>query len=172
MKIRLGFVSNSSSSSFIVLSDNKTDNKKYTLKDLKYEVYNGETEFGWDWIEYKDIGSKLNFVFLNERYYNISENNLFKQHNYLINVLKRTQGKYHKLNDNEIYLLIEYMDKHINGYIDHQSTMNSDDDIREIITDSKKLEKFLFFDSYLQTGNDNEDEPNYIYVFRESIFND
>ena len=64
------------------------------------------------------------------------------------------------------------MDKHINGYIDHQSIMNRDDDIYEIITDPKKLEKFLFFDSYLQTGNDNEDEPDYILVFRESIFND
>ena len=86
--IRQGFVSNSSSSSFIVYYD-KTDKTPMTKKFWKEDKYygfsyingkrdkedcyvehtitlpftKGKMEFGWEWDSYKDFYSKVNYVF-------------------------------------------------------------------------------------------------------------
>ena len=83
--IRQGFVSNSSSSSFIVYYD-KTDKTPMTKKFWKVNKYydyddrgnkecyftehaitlpfnKGNMEFGWEWDSYKDFYSKVNYVF-------------------------------------------------------------------------------------------------------------
>ncbi len=83
--IRNGFVSNSSSSSFIVYYDknDKTPMTKKFWKVNKYYDYDGRgnkecyftehaitlpftkgnMEFGWEWTSYKDFYSKVNYVF-------------------------------------------------------------------------------------------------------------
>ncbi len=60
MKKRMGFVSNSSSSSFIVISDS-SDMIEMKSEDISIEniVANGTTEFGWQDEEYRDFYSRF-----------------------------------------------------------------------------------------------------------------
>ena len=70
MKIRSGFVSNSSSSSFIVMPSD-IFLVQHMSKDLKDPttlivpfIFGGEVEFGRQRENYKDFGSRLNFAYL------------------------------------------------------------------------------------------------------------
>jgi hypothetical protein len=68
MKIRNGFVSNSSSSSFLVISTNSEEYRptfKYEGVDLNIpEDFGGNTEFGRENVNYTDFGSRLNFALM------------------------------------------------------------------------------------------------------------
>lgn len=64
MKIRTGFVSNSSSTSFIIISDScNEDPKNFNIKDKTLKI-SGFYEFGWNIELHYDFNSKAAFCYL------------------------------------------------------------------------------------------------------------
>ena len=67
--IRLDFVSNSSSSSYVFISDKVTENDiinyKSEIGDIRKVILptnkRGSIAFGWDFVDYIDFWSKMNF---------------------------------------------------------------------------------------------------------------
>jgi hypothetical protein len=155
MKKRIGFVSNSSSSSFVVIDTKKGYD---TIKGLSYEVgKEGESEFGWGIIDIKDIHSRINFAYLQTlEVGNVEQGNKWKQ--MLESAIKENS------NVKEIEYLIDIdhirgeggvgKDK-IWGYIDHQSSALEDENT-EIFKNKDTLKDFIFGKgSYIHLDNDN-----------------
>lgn len=139
MKVRHGFVSNSSSSSFVVIAPDDIyfpefeDNKLI----LSYSFLLGNSEFGWEEETYWGFFSKFNWAYLqtsgNEAY---------------LLMLKTV------VEDNTKCVVeydLEFED--VPGYIDHQSVGGEN---LVIFESEDNLKNFLFSQSsYIQTGNDN-----------------
>lgn len=176
MKIRIGFVSNSSSSSFIVIGKNKI--KKSFLRHISNEcldrtdsftievpeTFKGETRFGWaDYIpvgENDDFATRLNFAALQIAYIKSKDPNVAKKWNDLLNkVFKEETNCSIK---NNFYLkpkfYINCFDEHeYVGYIDHQSNA-SENKNTEMFKNYDSLRRFIFAsDSYIMLDNDNRD---------------
>ena len=141
MKIRNGFVSNSSSSSFIVIGNKPITNVKLNENFVigKY----GECEFGWEFIKYDDMDSRINFAYLQARH----------KEEWMI-MLYDVLRKYGAVNI-ECILSDDWNSGGRWAYIDHQSAacegMNT-----EMFDNDESLEQFLFANnSYIQGGNDN-----------------
>lgn len=168
MKTRIGFVSNSSSSSFIYVSQNEFDlasfKKKCKIADIcrdnRLTIGNlGALEFGWGWNRYQDFSSKLNWLYLNSLYLDCEE---YKEN--LFAALRKIFG--HKLEIIED-LTTSWSDRNeggsTEGYIDHQSNTDG----KELLSNIDDIVKFLANEeSYLCTGNDNEDR-NYLKLSSE-----
>lgn len=143
MKKRLGFVSNSSSSSFIVIGNS---NK---LDEISGELYrvgeNGHTEFGWDIDDIRDIDSRINFCYLQIL---STGNKVWKE--MLEQVIKENSEV--KTID---YLLKDDWEGECCGYIDHQSGAGEGENT-EMFDNKEKLKQFIFDSaSYIHTDNDN-----------------
>lgn len=183
MKLRCDFVSNSSSSSFIVFQDTmKNEHELNAIKERFYSIvgtkdepiygsrvmlpdpYIGEVEFGWDWKVYRSIGDKLNFAALQVAY------------SFGTKYLNRFDMFYSVLSEifDDINMFMFYIAPDIKSmemyyrfkrkedekysdipYIDHQSCATENKNI-EIFKDKETLKKFILTDSYIQGGNDNE----------------
>ena len=144
MKIREGFVSNSSSSSFIVISHDYNELLPSIPEVLTFShsLRCGTSEFGWEEYAHNDFYSKFNFCVIQASY--IPEK--FLEYWFMLeNVM------------NSIGVTIEYDVEVENtyAYIDHQSASYEGENM-EMFESEENLKNFLFNkNSYIQTGNDN-----------------
>lgn len=142
MKIRNGFVSNSSSSSFIVI--NEGSQSKYTFKcdsagNLHIDAHFGECEFGWGPEELYDVESKIVFSYLMARYFIFGEGQKY------IDMLEKV------IIENSNVKTISWEEDF--GYIDHQSVESENLNMFE---SEDILKQFLFCNqSYIQLDHDN-----------------
>jgi hypothetical protein len=143
MKIRNGFVSNSSSSSFVVIDS--YGNIPDTQLDPYYVIgQNGECEFGWDNRVYDGVDTRINFAYLQARF-KVEWMMLF------CSVL----AKHGAMQFNSI-LSDDWADGRRWAYIDHQSAACEGQNT-EIFDSEEELEHFIFCPgSYIQGGNDND----------------
>lgn len=142
MKIRIGFVSNSSSSSFIVIGDG--DDCSYLLKPEINDAINegfvifgnkGATDFGWGPETLTDIYSRINFAYIQSEHKS-------SWREMLEEVLKEV------INCDAIVWEID-------GYIDHQSSACEGENT-ELFDSKDILRRFLFCDdSLIELDNDN-----------------
>lgn len=174
MKIRLDFVTNSSSSSFIAIN-HESYNNNYSLIESEEDKDNfvlfesGNKEFGWEQREYKDMESKVNYILIqiadldyysnknNTGYFSrkISKELVQSYKSNIESILYENLG-ITKINWDKLKQLI---DDSSDIYIDHQSSFYENPYLEEFIM--TRLEDFLFNDkSVIITGNDNVYEEN------------
>ena len=157
MKNRSGFVSNSSSSSFIVFHSNVNDTlvnglkNKYKGEELIVDANLGYSQFGWEFATHCEFGSKLIFCYLQVKYSPDSDQVR------LLDMLERSLKRNLEVKNVEWKINLDSSNDPNWGYIDHQSAAHEGKNI-EMFEDDDKLDCFLFSEnSYIQTGNDNED---------------
>jgi hypothetical protein len=155
MKIRNGFVSNSSSSSFVVIGTSalsipgRLSSREFNSADELNvpEDFGGNTEFGWDEIQYDDFGSRLNFAYLQTEHR--------PEWLELLEDILREIYKVKTINWN-ITTSYDKIPGKVWGYIDHQSHADEGKNT-EIFNSRHDLVHFLFAeDSYIQGDNDNK----------------
>lgn len=130
MKIRSGFVSNSSSSSFVVIGSGTQDAPKPGTV-LKFD-YDGETQFGWGPELVFGMQSRLNWAILQAEYYPE-----------LCGAIRAAIESVGCTWDDTA---------EVDGYIDHQSIGNS----LEIFDSTSNMVAFLFGEnSFIRVDNDN-----------------
>jgi len=151
MKIRQGFVSNSSSSSFIVIGSGGGDiSAGWVGEDFVIDRHLGHTEFGWEDERYDDFGDRVTFTCIQAM--ELDQNNGgTKYMDMLVGVLTNELRCSNVINK----LTINDWDSKNYSYIDHQSSASEGENI-EMFESEEKLFDFLFSsDSYIQGGNDN-----------------
>jgi hypothetical protein len=184
MKIRIDFVSNSSSSSFIVICNTNLEKLDFYGQTITVpSLEQGNCEFGWQFKEYYSFGAKLNFCALlitdakrlgrSIEYYkkDLENNNISKNSiDYIKCMIRDMQTCYNKYENmqnmligvckNMFNLNIEIIDPEDEGlfaYIDHQSSIYENPDNARMFNSDIDLYNFLVSkDSYISTGNDNE----------------
>ena len=160
MKIRKNLVSNSSSSSFIVISDGKHEQEISVEEGVFVIGEYGEHEFGWQEERYSDVYSKINFCYIqakeidNKDYMNMLEEVLkekFPEINTLVSVL----GGWDSEDETIEHPVFGSVMKMKCSYIDHQSSACEDQNL-EMFESKEILKNFLFNrSSYIQNDNDN-----------------
>lgn len=145
MKLRTDFVTNSSSSSFIVvkMSDFKNYKNKFIRESKKYVIgESGELSFGWGIEKHTDFDTKVNWLALIAHYNDLSTE-------FLEAAIKELTGCSSIITD-AFYKAIDDGD----AYIDHQSS--DDPESIFVLKNYDILIKFLGNDeSYVWVDNDN-----------------
>ena len=169
MKIRNGFVSNSSSSSFTISDSSHGYIKLDVDKNKTYMIgKNGEVEFGWGCSRIYDIDSRVSWAFLqaeclNERrlrnairpkFFSCKIVRILEYDNpikMLYNVLTEQSG----IDDVEVLISDDWEIERF-GYIDHQSCVYENSDNGKIFDSMESLRDFIFGSrSYIELDNDN-----------------
>jgi hypothetical protein len=146
VKCRVGFVTNSSSSSFIVINATKGYETLPAYTDGVYRVgFLGETEFGWMPRNIHDIDSRINFAYLQA----LTVDN--KEWVKMLEEVIKENSEVKEIN----FLLTDDWNSPSYGYIDHQSCA-SEGENTEMFTSKDTLKDFIFGEgSYIHTDNDN-----------------
>ena len=138
MKTRNGFVSNSSSSSFVIIAEG--GHKELTPPWAMGQVLRlgdtvGTTEFGWGPDTVRGVGSRLNLAWI------LSEEDGDRRHE----LLRAIMDEYPTVQDVEFHSTY--------AYVDHQSLDHMSD---EVFRSDDSLRSFLFYrDSEIHLDNDN-----------------
>jgi len=151
VKVRNGFVSNSSSSSFVVSGPGKMILKNALVGTTYVIGAKGKREFGWEEDKTSDFDSKVNWAALQAMY--ATDDYLLEMRMYMLeNVIKEHTGAVHV----DIVLQKDKYDEPGYGCIDHQSTSRENEYFLEIFESEQELKEFLFCPkNYVQGGNDN-----------------
>lgn len=165
MKIRSGFVSNSSSSSFIVMGKGRLSLPEKNSDTLVVpDDFGGETEFGWEPKDYFDFGSKLNFAYLQtqngqeelEPLLDLALKVTNKSNNFRLELLEKVLKESMHVTEFIWNLTDDYdSEDKTYGYIDHASAAGEGQNL-EMFESEEEMRKFLFCnDSKIHTDNDN-----------------
>jgi hypothetical protein len=144
MKVRTGFVSNSSSSSYVIIGHDKASLMTTLPADFPIGM-NGETEFGWGPEDIDDIDSRINFAWLQAH----------ADLDTYMPMLQYVLGE-HGVRHLRCLLTTDWNDdSKVYAYIDHQSSWSEGENM-EIFDSEETLERFLFCsDSVIVLDNDN-----------------
>jgi hypothetical protein len=163
MKYRNGFVSNSSSSSYVVIDASK-GYEKYDMsgKTLVINANLGETDFGWGPEIIRDVGSRINFAYLQAEYAERKYSSREGEHNkasslVYLSMLEAAIKEHTLAQDIRVGISSKYPlpTGMVNGYIDHQSCAAEGENL-EIFKDHNTLRDFLFgLGSQIVLDNDN-----------------
>ena len=182
MKIRNGFVSNSSSSSFVVISKNPTTmmdtipenllvrqplNQERAELLMSLPMQEGELHFNWQFERYYDFISKCNYAVaqfmdldrdLKSKYKRMFEHVLSKH--------IKSKDYFKVVYDYNFFYWDSILDA--DCYIDHQSAYYEyNEKGHYIFLSEENLENFLFnTESFIQCGNDNSDGTEEYYEAR------
>ena len=144
MKIRTSFVTNSSSSSFIVIGNSNKEDLKDAFIDKEFKI-EGCYHFGWDVTKYTSVWDRIAFAYIQAM--NIDRRDWITM---LEHVIMEHTGASYIIN----YLSLDYKDGNY-SYIDHQSSSIEGENI-EMFDSEESLHDFLFnSSSYIQGDNDN-----------------
>lgn len=191
MKLRSDYVSNSSSSSFIIIVDSgadltdriKEDFARYSDSWNAYEIpsQSYKHQFGWEWENTTSIGGKLNFIgiqLLNllsmkicpNRYYRGDASKEFDRcYDMLKKVCQERFGFNISLREDLINVGTYHGDDGYEVsafldheyYIDHQSCVTENQNM-DMFESEDKLYNFLRYEgSQIEGGNDNEPKDGY-----------
>lgn len=164
MKTRKGFVSNSSSSSYIVIDRYGTPitSVQPPLEDgIFYGGEIGTTEFGWETCYYRSVWDKINFAYLQTQ--EVRDDERGAKWLEMLETLLKEKFRCEKI----VWLITQeyfggtettpYIDgrRLIWGYIDHASSACEGENT-EMFDSPVELENFIFRkDSYIRGDNDN-----------------
>ena len=169
MKTRIDFVSNSSSSSFIVITDSGNEVRpRYDGNLVLPDRELGQAEFGWQTEKYGDFWSKLNWCAIvvrtkyNQEKYDTPDETLKEQvskpwfrSDAMLDLLKKVCADI-GFENISVNLDEDYADDEHGGYIDHQSNIGEEPDNGRMFRTEKTLCDFLLNDgSYIDCSNDN-----------------
>jgi hypothetical protein len=157
LKIRLGFVSNSSSSSFIVIGwGNIHIPTQYEGEIFVVDDNLGKVEYGWENEKSIFFGDRVCFAYIQAMYLDGFSDNPPEDTPH-IDMLNKILMENIKCLGIDMRLTLSWRENGLTtAYIDHQSAAIEGENI-EMFDSEEDLFNFLFSDnSYIQTGNDNE----------------